>query len=616
MKKIFIYAAMVAASIGLTTSCSDFLDVPVSGNVSDAELTNLEGIGYVMTGLYSSMYPTSYFEAPLTNYAYGDVLGGDANKGSTFTDQSDFTNLETYGITTDNGYLNTKWKVVYEGVFRANNALSLIEETKEELSATQGEVKDYYTEAVAQARFFRGFWHFEGVKLFGAAIPYVGSEEFASGVNPIVKNVDDSGNFVYIWDRIAEDLQYAYDNLPETWTTDYGRVNKWAAAAYLAKLRLYQSSPYNGTNGTSDHWAEVKTLLETIMANGKDSQGNQYRLADTYEMLFTAGVSDWTGESVFDIQTTISGSQTNTNCLEGAPHTAPPGGMGTSGWGFYQPSYEFVNAHIVDENGLPYLDGSYQQMPTLTTIDENNVPHTDLTVYVDPRLDISVGRFNTPYWDWAIPSVLDGWVRDIANGGPYLNKKRQPKKSDKGSMSLQNQTSSTVKNPHLIRYADVLLWYAEVLIHEGQYAQAGEYINQVRARAAKSYVAAANAADMTPGTSEYVMEDLVNGTTGTNAASNYRIGLYPASQFASAESATQALRFERRLEFGMEGQRWYDLARWGIVGEVLNNYVAYESQYLGKFADKVYPNDWVTMPIPNDQIITMEGALVQNENWD
>lgn len=607
---------MVAASIGLTTSCSDFLDVPVSGNVSDAELTNLEGIGYVMTGLYSSMYPTSYFEAPLTNYAYGDVLGGDANKGSTFTDQSDFTNLETYGITTDNGYLNTKWKVVYEGVFRANNALSLIEETKEELSATQGEVKDYYTEAVAQARFFRGFWHFEGVKLFGAAIPYVGSEEFASGVNPAVPNADDSGNFIYIWDRIAEDLQYAYDNLPETWTTDYGRVNKWAAAAYLAKLRLYQSSPYNGTNGTSDHWAEVKTLLETIMANGKDSQGNQYRLADTYEMLFTAGVSDWTGESVFDIQTTISGSQTNTNCVEGAPHTAPPGGMGTSGWGFYQPSYEFVNAHIVDENGLPYLDGSYQQMPTLTTIDENNVPHTDLTVYVDPRLDISVGRFNTPYWDWAIPSVLDGWVRDIANGGPYLNKKRQPKKADKGSMSLQNQTSSTVKNPHLIRYADVLLWYAEVLIHEGQYSEAGKYINQVRARAAKSYVAAANAADMTPGTSEYVMEDLVNGTTGTNAASNYRIGLYPESQFASAESATQALRFERRLEFGMEGQRWYDLARWGIVGEVLNNYVAYESQYLGKFADKVYPNDWVTMPIPNDQIITMEGVLVQNENWD
>lgn len=168
--------------------------------------------------------------------------------------------------------------------------------------------------------------------------PYVGSEEFASDVNPKVSNMDESGNYIYIWDKVAEDLQFAYDNLPDIWASDKGRVNKWAAA-FLAKLRLYQSSPYNGTNGSSDHWADAKALLEAIIANGQDNNGTKFKLADTYEDLFTAGSADWSGESGFDIQRTISGSQVITNSIEGSWHTAPSGGMGTSGFrGFYRSS--------------------------------------------------------------------------------------------------------------------------------------------------------------------------------------------------------------------------------------------------------------------------------------
>lgn len=71
----------------------------------------------------------------------------------------------------------------------------------------------------------------------------------------------------------------------------------------------------------------------------------------------------------------------------------------------------------------PYLDKSYQSKTSVTTIDGDNVPHTDLTVYTDPRVDVSAGRFNVPYMDWDIPVTIDGWIRDLANGGPFLNKK-------------------------------------------------------------------------------------------------------------------------------------------------------------------------------------------------
>lgn len=612
MKKIFIYSAILATFT--MTACEDFLNVRAVGAVDETVLLNKDGIDKTITGMYATLHNTSYFEATLTNYAYGDVMGGSANKGSTFTDQSPFTNLETYGITTDNSYLNVKWQSVYNGVFRANAVLSIAEKIKDDLSAISGESKDYYTEAVTQARFFRGFWHFEGIKLFGAAIPYVGSEEYASSVNPLVSNVDESGNYIYIWDKVIEDFQYAYDNLPNTWTTDKGRANKWAAAAFLAKVKMYQSSPYNGTNNTVNRWAEVKSLLEDVIASGVDNNGTKYGLAGIYENLYTAGESDWTGESVFDIQMAISGTQSNTNSVNGTSHIGMVGALGTGGWGFYQPSNDLVNSYIVNDDGLPYLDKSYQAQPPLTTA-TGGIPSTDLAVYTDPRVDISTGRFNVPYWDWAIPTATDGWIRDINNGGLYLNKKNIPKKVDKGSLSVSTVTGSTAKNYHMIRYADVLLWYAEALIETGDPQGAREYVNRVRARAANSYVKAADPSTMEETTSTYVLEDKVNSTTGVNAAANYRVGLYPASQFATKEGALAALRFERKLELAMEGHRWYDLARWGIIYDELTNYINYEQKYLTKYSNSVYNAKWVTLPIPNDQIITMEGILVQNENW-
>jgi hypothetical protein len=268
----------------------------------------------------------------------------------------------------------------------------------------------------------------------------------------------------------------------------------------------------------------------------------------------------------------------------------------------------------VDDKGLPFLDKSYQDFNPLTIM-ESAIPKTDLAAYTDPRLDVNVGRFNVPYWDWSIPTTTDGWVRDVGNGGLYLNKKNIPRKADKGNLSVSTVTGSSAKNFHLIRYADVLLMYAEVLIETGDHQGAREYVNQVRARAANSYVKAVDPVTMEETTSIYILDDKVNNTTQSNAAANYRIGLYPESQFATKESALEALRFERKLELALEGHRWYDLARWGIVYEELTNYIQYEQQYLPKFANSVYNRNWVTLPIPYNQIITMEGVLVQNENW-
>lgn len=188
-----------------------------------------------------------------------------------------------------------------------------------------------------------------------------------------------------------------------------------------------------------------------------------------------------------------------------------------------------------------------------------------------------------------------------------MNKKPQPLKSEMGSTSLATVSTSSAKNYHVIRYADVLLLYAECCIHDGELETAREMINQVRARAANSYVAADETTE-----GSYTLDDQVNGQIITGTAANYRIGLYNRP-FSSAEEATTALKRERRAELGMEGHRWYDLARWGEVGTVLNEFVSFENQYLNKYS--AYDSNWVMFPIPNSEIQTAEGRIVQNVVW-
>jgi hypothetical protein len=344
--------------------------------------------------------------------------------------------------------------------------------------------------------------------------------------------------------------------------------------------------------------------LDEIIASGVDAKGQKLKLADTYGELFNdATTSDWTGESVFDVQLTISGTQTDTNAAVYSPAIGTPGALGLGGWGFYQPTYEFVNSFLVDDNGLPMAD--YTSLEPRTVMGDPN-PVTDLDTPLDPRVDYCAGRFGVPFLDYGIPTSLNGWVRDYTNGGLYMNIKYQHRKADRGSTAVATAIGSNAANYHVIRYADILLMRAEVAIHENDFATAQDLINQVRTRAANSFVKNAAAGK--------TMDDKVNGKVVAGAAANYRIGVY-TTPFANADEAWTALKRELRAEFGMEGHRWFDIARWGEAANVLNAYRAYENKYFAnKFANE-YNVNWVTYPIPFSTIQTAMGRIKQNENW-
>lgn len=108
-------------------------------------------------------------------------------------------------------------------------------------------------------------------------------------------------------------------------------------------------------------------------------------------------------------------------------------------------------------------------------------------------------------------------------------------------------------------------------------------------------------------------EGFVTEEDGTTPAANYLVGLY--EDFPDQVFALKAIKFERKLELGQEGHRYYDLQRWGDVESELNRILDYEKSmewgqlhYRNAF---VGPED-VNFPIPQRQIDLSQGRLVQN----
>ena len=251
------------------------------------------------------------------------------------------------------------------------------------------------------------------------------------------------------------------------------------------------------------------------------------------------------------------------------------GGFGCCG--FHVPTENFVNAFKTDQQGLPLFDTF------------NDFNYDKVTDAVDPRLDHTVAMEGKPFkYDENLIHGGDSWARAPGIYGNFTAMKdlEHPDCSCRG----QNGPFPIFSlNTPLIRYADVLLWKAEALMELDRYDEALPIINRIRERAK-------------------------NSTGKLHNASIYNIGSY--TSFVSKEQAREALRFERRLELGLEGHRFFDLVRWGIAKETIDSYLAIEALRKPYLADAVFTKGRDEyLPIPNQQMILSGGLYTQNPGY-
>ncbi len=567
------FALALLALIGF--ACKDsFLEVAPTGQLANAQLTTSKGIEAALISVYSQVSGRGRRMVHPINWVWGSVRGGDANKGTDPGDFSDINPIQRFEYQSTQGVIRDNFVGLYEGIARANLVLRLIADAQPDVTAATK------TSVSAQVRFLRAHFYFQLKRNFNNT-PYVDeSVDYGSGIEKVPNNQD-------LWPKIEADFKFALDNLPET-QGQVGRVNKWAAAAYLGKTYLYQKK-----------YAEAKAQFDACIANGKTSNNRKYALEARYGDLYK-GSNDNNAESVWAWQAAANtGSVNNANAEFDLnyPYNTGPNGPGNC-CGFFQPSFELVNSFRVDANGLPLLDGSYNtganQVKTDMGVGSGDAFTPDAGT-LDPRLDWSVGRRGIPFLDWQDhPGVA--WIRNQPNGGPYSPKKYTYYKSDVGS--LQDNTSwtpgYTAQNFTIIRFADVLLMAAECEVEIGSLEKAREYVNLIRARAANP-------------------AGFVKRANGSNAA-NYVIGLYNTA-WTDKNVARNAVRFERKIELSGEGHRFYDLVRWGIADAAINAYLTYESKFLAGTlgGSKFTAGKHELLPIPQDQIDII-GADILKQN--
>ncbi len=592
----YIVAASLAV-MALSYACKEeFLEIPAIGLLSESTLASKAGVNGLLIGAYSLLdgHPGgNQMPQSMSNWHFGGVASDDAHKGSEYGDQTDLEFIENYSALPVNSYFNAKWISLYNGVQRANDVLRTLALVKDGSITTAESIQ-----IEAESKFLRAVYHFEAAKLW-RNVPYIDENVSFGKGNYNVSNTERS-----IWPLIEADFLFAANNLTPT-KPDAGRANSWAAKAFLAKVYMFQQK-----------FSDAKTLLDEIIANGVTAKGDKYGLqpnyADNYNPLKKNSL-----ESVFAAQMSVYDGANGANGNSGELYSW--NGGPTLCCGFYVPSFSLINSFKVDANGLPLLDtwnGSNLKNDMNIASDEPFTPFTDA---VDPRLDFTAGRRGIPYNDWGLMPGAS-WLVVQAAQGPFNNKKNVPWQKDRATTYENRRTSI---NYNMIRFADVLLWAAEVEVEIGSLEKAREYVNIVRARAAnpaywiKTYVNPA-----TP----------MAGFTSTNAA-NYVIGLYN-TPWTDKANARKAVRFERKIELAMEGHRFFDLQRYdngsGEMANILNAYIAHENssfsdnsavtvEYLilkgavfTKGQDEIYP-------IPQSQIdlSMVEGkpTLIQNPNY-
>ncbi|MCX2451129.1 RagB/SusD family nutrient uptake outer membrane protein [Pedobacter sp. PLR] len=569
MKKInYIIFAM---AVLIATGCSkSFLDKNPQGELILPQLTTQDGVEGLLTGAYALLNGNvngtfgNYGAAP-SQWLLGEVTSDNAHKGSENGDQPNMNLLERHSPTSTNDNLENVWNRCFEGVARCNNTLkllTLVQATEKKFPVARA------NEIIAETRLLRAHYNFFLVRIF-KNVPLITE----TTTDLAVDNMKD------IYPAIVEDMKFAVANLtPEFPKGQKGRMNQIAAKAYLGKVYLYQKKYLDALPLFNDVIAArpgIETLPYTNNFNVNTENGP---------------------EAIFSVQHSVGadgtgGDNGNVGDILNFPYNS---GLPITCCGFFQPSIDLANAFKVTAAGLPYLDGTYTVGAYVSdrglTKEQKATYVVDTAIPFDPRIDYTLGRRGVPYLDWG-NMAGDTWIRDAANGGPFLAIKNVINAVDVPANTGPGNTNVTGLNVNIIRLADVYLMAAECEVEAGSIPNAMVLVNRVRARAAllpKKQVAGGNAAA-------------------------YNVAPYLV--FPDQTYARNAVRFERRLELALEGHRFYDLVRWGIAKQTMNNYFAFEGDYFSYLKPVVMEDKDEYFPIPQSQIDRSKGILKQNPGY-
>jgi len=570
MKRLYTAALLL---IVLVSGCKKFLDTEPLGGVPEANFyKNINELSAGAVSIYDIWQSGEYEQAMV-------VLGDLPSDNFVWRDESDVNamQIETFSTTPDNRYVKSWYKLNYQGIFRANRVIKAAPSV--ELILNAGNSIDYlrdYRQVYGQALFMRAFFYFKLVQAFGG-VPII-PETYNIGDPATPRSTPDQ-----VYDYIEKDLREAIYALRSeiSVNSQFGQVDKWSAAGLLEKVLVFRSKP--GAQGIG--WEHAVTIGDWLIQGNNLTIGNLFpdgidtgfytrmKLDDSYKTLFSnpgfnlnslyaidgnqfnivnnkqLNPSFITSFLDIDVQNALSNTEAIISVMHKERQTGDnlPYESGTILPAFY--------------GGYNSYDGNCRLVPTQSL---------DQAMNGDPRDKYGCLSHNEPLPPEDFPDVNVGGQ----NGSPtFLVFVKY------WVISTERPSSGSAyvgRNTVLLRYADVILLFAEALNETGRTDLAVSYLNKVRARV----------------------------KLGAKA-----IGPY--------EMMRDLIWKERRLELAGEYERFFDLVRQGDIYSIMQSLGTSEvmARKKGEGARRFirYVNE--IYPIPKEEIILSNGVISQNPGY-
>lgn len=361
----------------------------------------------------------------------------------------------------------------------------------------------------AEAKFLRAYSYFMLVRLFDR-VPLI--DTFFQ--DPAAQNNIPQSSAAATYAFIENDLNFAAAYLPLSWDARFvGRATKGMAQGILAKVYLTQRK-----------WAQAMATANAVINSG------QYDLSTPYSKIF-GEEGENSKESIFEVQATANANFPTSLGLEYSRNQGVRGtGVWDIGWGWNTPSTALEAAY---ETGDPRKARTILYTSTATT--------PGVTIY--------------------------GEVTPVGLPNPRYNHKVHTNPTTRANVGNR---FGWWMNVRILRYADVVLMYAEAANEMGNSTEALAKLEMVRARA----------------------------RAGNNA-------ILPRVTTTDQGLLRDAIRAERRVELAMEHERFFDIVRWGISNTAM--------QAAGKTSFNASRDN--LLPIPQTQIDLSKGVLKQNPGY-
>ena len=458
--KIFSKFILITGIAAATVSCDNFLDLQPTDAVTDRMMwSKPEYAELYVNSFYSFInYYSQYYTKGQCAYGITEALTDMMKYAPASANQNGvhygFMSQFVYGmagttVSSCTFYLSN-WDTGYGQIRRINEFLYSMKQYAEFSPEDM-------TRFEAEARFFRGLVYFELVKRHNQVIVY--RENMLDYAKDTPLNTEEES-----WDIVEEDLTFAAQNLPPTWSgDDQGRVTSYAAWALLSRAMLY-----------AERWGVAKTAAEEV------AKGNFVLMSGTtaadYTKCFSTTAMNGNTESVFDYS-----YQHGMVDHDYDTYFSPVGdNEGTGAYGFGNPTQEIVEEYEYAGGGevdwTPWhAEGGTTQEP----------PYAQL----EPRFGATI-LYNGASWKGRTIEAYEGGADSWVPTG-----QQNPKGTTTGYYvrKLVDENHTDLVNIEstmpwvMIRYAEVLLNKAEAAYRLDDPATANQCLREIRARVGLPY---------------------------------------------------------------------------------------------------------------------------------